>query len=327
MRTTGNLCQDLLEDGSLSVEVERQLIPVVEPWLPRLPPAPGHRSRTRAIIHVLRGSTDQAGPPSTEPTLTLGTVAAWVLADRERVILKGSAASCRGVADLSTLRSELYAQAERGGRGGGADAAADLYSMLTICAALTLGRLGRALLHSAGVVTPGGAGWLLVGDAHAGKSTTCMNLVAAGWDYLSDDQLILGRDAATGEIRIEGWLRAFHLDDGWGSGTPLHRRRAVDPATLGSGRWRRTAQLSGLLFPQVAADAPTTLTPVTQGDALSRLLRQTPWLLADLASAAATLELLRTAAGYPAFHLRLGLDSYRDVNQLLDCLQPLLESS
>ena len=72
----------------------------------------------------------------------------------------------------------------------GPSAATDLYSMLTISAALLCAGLGRALLHAAAVVAPDGTAWLLVGDARSGKSTTCANLArgcgGGGWGYLSD---------------------------------------------------------------------------------------------------------------------------------------------
>src|SRR5439155_7437348 len=179
------------------------------------------------------------------------------------------------------------------------------YSMLTVSAALLLAGLGRALVHAAAVVAPDGDAWLLAGDARAGKSTTCATLASAGWGYLSDDQVVLtGREDG---IEVEGWLRPFHLDGETGE------RREVAPAELGlGGGWRRTARLAGAIFPVVAPAEPTLLTPVAAADALARLVRQTPWLLACRRTAPAVLALLTRAVADGAFSLRLGRDTYRD---------------
>src|SRR5690606_33365128 len=101
---------------------------------------------------------------------------------------------------------------------GAPTACADLYSMLTLSAALLLGRLERTPIHAAAVVAPNGQALLLAGDARVGKSTTTVNLITAGWDYLSDDQIVLERAGA--DLRVEGWPRLFYLDEGWEAGTP-----------------------------------------------------------------------------------------------------------
>ena len=50
--------------------------------------------------------------------------------------------------------------------------------------------MGLALAH-AGVVGTAGGGVLLAGRGGAGKSTTAMVCVDAGWDYVSDDYCVL----------------------------------------------------------------------------------------------------------------------------------------
>ncbi|HEU4455937.1 MAG TPA: hypothetical protein VFR81_22920, partial [Longimicrobium sp.] len=197
----------------------------------------------------------------------------------------------------------------------------DLYSMVTLSCALLLGRLGRALVHAAAVVAPGGGCLLLAGDTHAGKSTTAVNLIGAGWPFVSDDHVVLSR-GADGRLRVEGWPRRFHLDEGWEQGAPLHRRGELDPHERWPGAWRRAAPLAGLLFPRVEAAFPTALAPLPGSQALAGLLRQSPWLLADRAAAGGVLALLTAACESPAFSLRLGLDSYRDAGRLVEVLRP-----
>jgi len=308
---TAPILLDLVADGAVRLALERSLYPVAERWIPqRLGEACD--APARATISV-RAASVALRHPTDAPTLTLGRVAAWVKQGQERaaVVLRGVALSSGGVLSFDPGRARLQVDPAQA-----ADAAADLYSMLTVSAALLLASQGRALVHAAAVVAPDGGGWLLAGDARSGKSTTCATLASAGWGYLSDDQVVLtGREDG---IEVEGWLRPFHLDGETGV------RREVAAAELGlRGGWRRTARLAGAIFPVVSAADPTLLTPLSPADALARLVRQTPWLLAQRPTAPAVLALLTRAVRGGAFSLRLGSDTYRDAARLAACLGAL----
>src|SRR5207248_2357570 len=192
--------------------------------------------------------------PTERPTLVLGGVAVWVDQDRAVALLRGAAPASGGVLSLSAGRARLQVDATAAPA-----AAADLYSLLTVAAALLLADLGRALVHAAAVVAPDGGAWLLAGDARSGKSTTCATLAAAGWGYLSDDQVVLA--PREDGVEVEGWLRPFHLDSTGEDGEPTGERRTVPIAELGLAGWRRTARLAGLILPAVAAREATRLTP------------------------------------------------------------------
>jgi len=300
---TAAITLDLVTDGALRLALDQSVLRLAERWIPQRLGAPGD-APARALISVNASSTALQHPAET-PTLTLGRVAVWVDNDRATALLRGAAPASGGVLTLDAGRGRLQVDpAQTPG------AAADLYSMLTVSAALVLAGLGRALVHAAAVVAPdgdgeGGDAWLLAGDARAGKSTTCATLASAGWGYLSDDQVVLtGRDDA---VEVEGWLRPFHLDRG-GAG----ERREVAPAELGLAGWRRSARLAGAIFPTVVPAEPTLLTPLSPADALARLVRQTPWLLAYRRSAPAVLALLTRVVAGGGFALRLGRDTYRD---------------
>jgi hypothetical protein len=309
----------LLADGALRLEAAPALLPLVRRWLPLLPyaetaPAPGG-----AVIRVAAGDPARLPAPAGAPVLRLGAADVWVddAAAGARLRCTGGSAGeaglARGEASLVPVAGDLAADGV---------AAWDLFSMCTLASALLLGRMHRALVHAAGVVAPGGGAWLLAGDARAGKSTTSVNLISAGWRFVSDDNVVLFR-GADGAVWVEGWPRRFHLDEGWEAGTPLHRRGEVDPHERWPGQWLRTASLAGLLFPRVAAERPTELSPLPASQALAALMRQSPWLLADRACAPEVLAFLRSACERPAYTLRRGLDSYRDTARLLDVLAPL----
>lgn len=297
------IVRSLLHDGRLRVEAHPRLLPLLTRWLPLLPEdTPVHPAGS--VLRVLPSTDAPPAAPSTRRTLSLGSVDTWVDGDTARLSggaeAWGAVALDAGVAELRVAEATADSQA----------ALWALYSSCTLSAALLLGRMGRALAHAAAVAPPDGPAWLLVGDARAGKTTTCANLTAAGWRYLSDDHVVLFRDE-DGRAAVEGWPRAFHLDEGYDAGAPTGRRGSDDPRARWPGRWRRTAPLAGMLFPRVEADAPTALERAQPGTALAGLLRQSPWLLADRAGAPRVLDLLRDAALLPAHGLRLGLDTYQ----------------
>lgn len=306
----------LLEDGSLMLAVDPVLGGAVDRWLPLLPreaPEPG-----AATLTLASASAPPPPPPPGRRTLALGRVQAWVEPGQARL----QSDAVEGTVDLAGLGAELRVRTPGGERAADERAAWDLFSACTLASAMLLGRMGRALVHAAAVAPAQGGAWLLVGDSHAGKTTTCANLLSGGWGFLSDDHVVLGR-GRDGRVWAEGWPRPFHLDEGWEEGHTLRRRGATDPHTRWPGRWRRSAPLAGMLFPRVEAPHPTTLGPMAASDALARLVRQSPWLLADAGAAPGVLALLRDAALLPARSLRLGLDSYTSPSVLLAALAPL----
>jgi hypothetical protein len=297
------IVRPLLHDGRLRVEVHPRLLAAIDRWLPLVPAdTPVHSAG--AVIRILPTDAPPPAPPAGEPALSMGGMDGWM--DEARARLAG-ASGVHGTVWLDDGAAELRAPLD----GDGSAVAIDLYSACNLCNALLLGRMGRALAHAAAVAPPGGGAWLLVGDSRAGKTTTCANLVSAGWSYLSDDHVVLHRDAE-GRVAVEGLPRYFHLDEGWETGGIVQRRGNTDPHQRWPGAWRRTAPLAGLLFPRVDADAPTRLAPLPAADALAGLLRQSPWLLADRVAAPAVLALLREAALFPTHRLHLGRDTYAD---------------
>jgi hypothetical protein len=291
----------LLEDGTLAIGAEARLLGRVEGWIPRL--AAGGAEPTSAL-HVRCGSA-VAGPPPHPPQLRLGTVSGWTEAGALRLRGSGGALSAlvepaRGRAEVRLGPPAVPAEADR----------VEIAAGLTVAAAALLGRLGRTLVHAAAVALPERAAWLLVGGTRSGKTTACVSLIRAGWDFLADDQVVLGAGASP--VDVEGWPRPFNLDVGDAVRTPRGVRRRIEAEAFGPGRLRRRAPLAGLLFPRVEPDAPTSCVRLEAGTVLAALLPHSPWLLTDPASAPAVLALLRHAADLPAFSLRLGIDGYRD---------------
>ena len=315
----------LTTDGALGLEVERGMEPFVRRWLPTGLATTVRNSGMQAMVvvapgraaagHLDRQERDRAA------LLTLGSVEARAVGEGARTFDLLGRGGASGSIDLAGRRAELHAPDCDDEEA----VAWDLYSMLTLSAALLLGALDRTLVHAGAVVEPGGGTWLLAGDARSGKSTTVATLIAEGWDFLSDDQLVIDRPATDGPPRVEGWLRPFHLDQRWGQGEPGGPRRSVDSASLGPGRRLSSAPAAGLIFPTVCPDRPTRLSSIPGAEALALLIRQTPWLVAlPRERADRVLKLLRDSCRLPTYHLQLGRDTFRDGPRLLEILKPAL---
>jgi hypothetical protein len=245
-------------------------------------------------------------PPAAPSTLSLLDVACWIHGDA--ALLHTPDGASDGSLDLGRHVGRV-----------GAAPDAHLEPLLTIATALLLGRLGRALVHAAGVVAPGGDVWLLVGDTHAGKSTTTATLVRGGWGWIADDQVVLSSGA--GGVIAEGWPRTPNLDADYAGGRIAGRRVPSEfaaPPVLGPQR------IAGVLLPTITPDQSTSLAPATAADVFTALVRQSPWLLADREVAPAVTELLRRAASLPVHHLGLGRDSYARPEVLSRALAPLV---
>lgn len=312
------LHHQLTSDGGLVLRADAELLPSIRRWIPRFLDSPGIAGGPSVATIDLRADTAPLPtiPPS-PPTLRLASVRAWV--QHDHAMLRAADAATGGEIDLAARRAILQAPPP----GPDADAGMDAFTLLTISSALLLARAGRALLHSAAVVAREGHAWLLVGDTHAGKTTTTLNLIRAGHGFLSDDHVVLGGGPAADRLQVEGWPRTFHVDEGWSRGEITGRRVDFDPLSLGPERWRRSAPLAGLLFPRIEAEQPTATLPLSPADALARVIRQSPWFMADRAAASGVLGLLKSVVQHPAFELRLGRDSYADPQLLDDRLHSL----
>jgi hypothetical protein len=310
----------LLGDDSLGFSASPDVLPLVEPWLP-LGVRRGTSGRAAAVIHVQSGAPG-IPLPAGKPAMEMCGVHGWVFRAEEEAVLCDLDGRIGARVDLAARRAFVWLRAGAGD----APPVVQVVATLTMAAALLLTRLQRALVHAAGVVAPGGGAWLLVGGSFSGKTTTCVNLIRGGWDWLSDDHVVLGSGAGGG-VGAEGWPRRFNLDHGYAAGASRGLRSRVDPGGFGPGRRTNGAGVAGLLFPRVDAALPTGLSPLHPAEALALLLRNTPWLLADAGGAGPVLGLLERAARLPACELRLGQDSYCNPGALQTALAPALEDS
>lgn len=333
-------------DRGLRLEIEPSLLPLLSGWAPvatssaPLVALPGGSAPTPppvqvpgpggALVRVVRHRCPRPSAPAEEPHVRHGAVRCWMDDEREVALMHGAAGGWGHVMPAQGL-AEVVAPSFDESDGAARDvAAADLRAMCTIAVALLAGRREGVLVAASAVIAPDGGGWLLVGEASSGKTTTAAQLVTAGWGYLADEEVLL-HAGSSGGVWLEGWPRALPLDAAWPGGRSMAsagaRGRGEATSGLARARWRRTAPLAGIIATQLAADLPTLLTRATPDAALASLVRATPWVLADRESARYELGLLRSATRAPAWHLRLGRDTHGDVARLAKCMRPLEAAS
>lgn len=157
------------------------------------------------------------------------------------------------------------------------------YGVLEDLAAISLSphlrRRGYFLIHAFAAALEG-KGVLIVGGIGAGKTTTGLSLLNAGWQLLSNDSPIV---AAGGQILsypgvLAGYPETFarfertaHLADQ----VPAQAGRKkllVSADSVFPDVWRDAAPIAAILFPQIEDRPAHALEPLAQPDVLRRLL-------------------------------------------------------
>ncbi len=157
-------------------------------------------------------------------------------------------------------------------------------------------------------------GVLIVGNIGAGKTTTGMSLLNAGWKLLSNDSPIIG---ANGEIlSYPGVLAAypntfvrFPATARLATNAEPDKKIIIPAEQVWPDVWLDRAPAAAIFFPQIAARAEHAVEPLTQPEALRLILPHAieQWDKAMIPTHLALLnQLIQTA---PAYRLRLGPDT------------------
>ena len=312
--------QSLVRDASLVLSIDERLVEAASQWMPSLPTTIESEHPPGAAVLIDVGSAARLPRfAHGKPDLRLGSVDCWTETGTDRAFVQNDDRTITAVIYLEHRVARVVAS-------NGSVDMRDMTSVLTLVSALLLVRDGRTPIHAAGVVRPQTSDvYLLLGDSHSGKSTTTANLVKAGWSYLSDDYVVIRQIGSA--IEAEGWPEDFHVDEGWGRGESTGLRTTLPESSLRDNSRKDCGILSGLIFTRIVADGPTAIERIDASSALERLIRQTPWLMADPASAPRLLDLLSAASSLPAGEIRLGLDSYRDAALLAHVVSEFVDRS
>jgi hypothetical protein len=194
-------------------------------------------------------------------------------------------------------------------------------------------RCGLFELHSAGVVRPDGAGVLIIGPSGSGKSTFATQLAVAGWQYLSDDSLLLYGEAEV--IHARALRRVFALRDetlsvsGIGDMKSLATetvpvdplKKRFEPRSVFPDRFREDCEPRVLLFSQITREPETRTRALSRSETMAQLIRMCPWACYDKPSAEAHLNVLAALARQArGFELMAGTDLFGDAEYAGDYL-------
>ncbi len=186
---------------------------------------------------------------------------------------------------------------------------------------LSLRRVGWHHVHAASAEDPSGRGWLIAGDARAGKSTTAALMASRGWRVGSDDTTFLARDngafCAWSTRQPLALRRGGHtlLGDNQFKRNTRRNKFVCWPEQLG-GSWTNRIVPDIILFSKPGARV-TTCEPIKPIEALAELVRWSAWVMLEPDLAQNHLDLLNTIAQRTtSYRAQLGSDLFQDPTRL-----------
>jgi hypothetical protein len=188
---------------------------------------------------------------------------------------------------------------------------------------LLLRRIGWYHLHAATAIDPGGQGWVVTGNANAGKSTTAALLAASGWRVGTDDAAFLA--CGTDRVVVHTTHAPIALREGGrrllakAGGIVLPDRGKIGfwPEDLG-GVWTPLVSPDIVIFPTVGRTR-TTAQPIARAEALAELVRWSAWVMLEPDLAQAHLDVLTQLAGQArCYRVTLGRDLFARPNRLIE---------
>ncbi|MCC6242671.1 MAG: hypothetical protein IT353_07500 [Gemmatimonadaceae bacterium] len=185
-------------------------------------------------------------------------------------------------------------------------------TLLILTIVFLLRRIAWYHVHGACLIDPRGRGWLFVGNAKGGKSTTTALLVRRGWTLVTDDVGFL--DVQSGQATLIGPRQPIELRDGGrellglGVGFDVGRGDATGfwPEEFG-GSWTDRIKPEIIAFPRLGEH--TTISPSTPRQALSAIVKASSLVLLEPAFAQPHLDALGMLARQSrCFDLTIGPD-------------------
>lgn len=180
-----------------------------------------------------------------------------------------------------------------------------------------LRRRGWHHIHAATAVDRHGRGWLIAGDADAGKSTTAALLASCGWEIGTDDIAFL--TGAEDHVAAVAFREPIALRPGGhvplrrGGAVLLPEQRKVGywPEDLG-GQWIPRIKPRVILFTSVGGeDAVTCAQRLARREALAELIRWSDWVILEPEFAPHHLGLLASLARQAqSYRVTLGRDLF-----------------
>ena len=203
---------------------------------------------------------------------------------------------------------------------------------------LALRRVGAFELHCAAVVDPQTSlASLIIGPSGAGKSTLAIQLAGRGWDFSTDDAVLLTQSEEL--VEAHGLRRDFAVTSETIAHTPLSRlgsnvlnrpsefdtKYFVRPEGYFPVRHLQKCVPRFLIFSNRNGARQSRAHRLNKAEVMQRLLKMCPWICMDLPIAAAYLKTLdRLARQCLGFELEAGTDLIEDEDYAPKFLRSIL---
>lgn len=220
-----------------------------------------------------------------------------ILGNDGRIVLVSGGSHAR--VDVGAGRIECFLAPDRRRR---AELDVDLFLFTTFGLLALMQYAGSYALHAAAVRAPSGAGVLLVAESDSGKSTATLALARSGWDYLSDDSIIL--QESEGGLTVLPFRHEFGVDPeaadyfpeiaGWTSRQLTDGAKwRLNPDDVFSGQRADACTPDVLLFPSIVDEPVSRIEDVRPADAMMELMKQSSFLTFDARTTAAYMDVLK----------------------------------
>ncbi len=282
----------------------------------------------RGEIHISVVKRDRARRPTGPEIFSLGVPKAY--SDGDNVLIFDGQSSAWISADGTQIELAYV---------DGALEERDAFRAHSLPGALAVAARAQGFFHMhSAVMRLKGAGIIVSGDGHAGKSTVATSLLESGADWGTDDIALFGREE--GEPVIWGVPRAFHIRPRTAEMFPAIRdagtlatgynsevRWEVDLSTALAGRQIRSAvSPQALVFPRIVTEERTKMVPIDPADAVARLMMTSALVIVEeLGRQREQLSLLaEMVSGSRPYELLLGPDALDDALLPAKCIRSAL---
>lgn len=189
-------------------------------------------------------------------------------------------------------------------------------------------------MHSGAVVEPQtGRGVLFAGASGSGKSTLTLQLVANGWQYLTDDVLLL--KSVGGVMKAYPVRRAFAVtrstvdasgsrgreafaNADWSNGS----KKSLMPHDFFPGAFSPDCEPHSIFFPTITEEDQSVVRPLTRSETMIQLIKLCPWSCYDPVTSTGHLHALSALARQcQGLALLAGRDLLRDPTRASDLVR------
>lgn len=183
---------------------------------------------------------------------------------------------------------------------------------------------GAALSHH-------GTGYLFVGDSKSGKSSIAISLVRKGWNYASDDSLLL--KATKNQVDVLSFRKRFYIDPSRVSKYPEldvliamenytdETKCFLDLDEVYPDRFQPVISPVFLLFTKITTKQKSAIQPVSKGMAFANILKQSASIFFNRQATNVQADILKKLINQcRCYELHAGRDLYDNPCEILNIL-------